>query len=247
MDRCRRGEQQRLRFDGRRDCPRTPTRRTTRPLRTTRTTPSTRTTATVRTLRTTSTTRRSATRTGGVIPIGRITPMAGVPSSFALEGQLDQVPATGTGAKWCRGVATRGVDLVPYRMLRARAARRRPTGRHARGTARRQAHRRDARSREEATRAAGRVPAADRAPAVAQVRADPALARAAPVPDGRHSRANAPRPPNLDDHCGSRSLRRSAVSAVVHRVPNRKPRCWSSGTSWLVASTVCCRSARGFS
>ena len=151
----------------RRDSPRTPTRRTTRLLCTIRTTP------TARTLRTTSPTGRSATQAGGAIPIDPTTPPAGVPSLFALEGQRDQVAATGTGATSCRGVATHGGDLLP-RTLRARAARPRPTTRH---------DRRAARSREAATRAAGhvragdRVLAADHAAAGAHVRAGPALAR----------------------------------------------------------------------
>ena len=98
---------------------------------------------------------------------------AGVPSLFALEGQRDQVAATGTGATSCRGVATHGGDLL-RRTLRARAVRPRPTTRH---------DRRAARSREAATRAAGhvraedRVLAADRTAAGAHVRAGPALAR----------------------------------------------------------------------
>ena len=154
------------RSTGRRDSPRTPTRRTTRLLCTIRTTLS------ACTLRT-PTTGRSATQAGGAIPIDPTTSPAGVPSLFALEGQRDQVAATGTGAASCRGVATHGGDLL-LRTLRARAARPRPTTRH---------DRRAARSREAATRAAGhvrvedRVLAADRAAAGAHVRAGPALAR----------------------------------------------------------------------
>ena len=146
---------------------------------------------------TTSTTRRSATHAGGAIPIGPTTSPAGVPSLFALEGQRDQVAATGTGAASCRGVATHGGALLPQ-TLRARAARPRPTTRHDRRAARQRARRHAARSREAATRAAGharaedRVLAPDRAAAGAHVRADPALAR-----DERRSHDSRPL-----DRCG---------------------------------------------
>ena len=122
------------------------------------------------------------------VVIDPTTPPAGVPSLFALEGQRDQVAATGTGATSCRGVATHGGDLL-LRTLRARAVRPRPTTRH---------DRRAARSREAATRAAGhvraedRVLAADRVAAGAHVRAGPALAR-----DERRSHDSRPL-----DRCG---------------------------------------------
>ena len=124
------------------------------------------------------------------------------PSLFALEGQRDQVAATGTGATSCRGVATHGGDLRP-RTLRARAVRPRPTTRH---------DRRAARSREAATRAAGhvraedRVLAADRVAAGAHVRAGPALAR-----DERRSHDSRPL-----DRCGCTRAPRRVPTADAY-------------------------------